>query len=42
MAVSQVRDELHRLVDALPEEEVPAARRFLEWLIAFPGRAGGI
>jgi hypothetical protein len=32
--VSRLKDELHRLVDALPEEEIPAARRFLEWLIA--------
>ena len=27
-----VKDELHRLVDALPEREAYAARRFLEYL----------
>ena len=27
-----VKDELHRLIDKLPETEVQAARRFLEFL----------
>jgi hypothetical protein len=27
-----VKEELHRLVDALPEREVAAARRYLEYL----------
>jgi len=26
------RDTLHDLVDRIPEEELPAARRFLEYL----------
>lgn len=34
MAVKTNKDELHRLLDALPEEELPVVRRFLQWLIA--------
>jgi hypothetical protein len=28
----KVKDELHRLIDALPESELHAARRYLEYL----------
>ncbi|MBA2520880.1 MAG: hypothetical protein H0V24_14540 [Chloroflexia bacterium] len=31
-----VRDEVHELVDALPEDELPAARRYLEALGTAP------
>ena len=30
------RDTLHDLVDRIPEEELPAARRFLEYLVVSP------
>jgi hypothetical protein len=30
------RDTLHELVDRIPEEELPAARRFLEYLAVSP------
>jgi hypothetical protein len=30
------RDTLHDLVDRIPEEELPAARRFLEYLAVSP------
>jgi hypothetical protein len=30
------RDTLHDLVDRIPEEELPAARRFLEYLAVNP------
>jgi hypothetical protein len=30
------RDTLHDLVDRIPEEEVPAAQRFLEYLAVSP------
>lgn len=33
MAVNPVKEELHRLVEALPDEEAPAVRRFLQWLL---------
>lgn len=37
MSIGNIKEELHRLVDALPEEEAPAARRFLQWLVAEEG-----
>ncbi|HEY1342140.1 MAG TPA: hypothetical protein VGF59_31750 [Bryobacteraceae bacterium] len=30
------RDVLHHLVDRIPEEELPAAKRFLEYLVVSP------
>ena len=30
------RDTLHELVDRIPEEEIPAAKRFLEYLAIGP------
>ena len=30
------RDALHELVDRIPEEELPAAKRFLEYLVVSP------
>ena len=30
------RDTLHDLVDRIPEEELPAAKRFLEYLVVSP------
>ena len=30
------RDTLHHLVDRIPEEELPAAKRFLEYLAVSP------
>jgi hypothetical protein len=30
------RDTLHDLIDRIPEEELPAAKRFLEYLVASP------
>jgi hypothetical protein len=30
------RDTLHDLVDRIPDEEVPAARRYLEYLLVSP------
>ena len=27
-----IKDDLHRLVDELPEDELPAAKRFLQYL----------
>ena len=30
------RDALHNLIDRIPEEELPAARRFLEYLAVGP------
>ena len=30
------RDPLHDLIDRIPEEEIPAARRFLEYLVVSP------
>ena len=30
------RDTLHDLVDRIPEDELPAARRFLEYLVVSP------
>lgn len=30
--MSMAKDKLHELVDELPEEETPAAQRFLEYL----------
>ena len=30
------RDTLHELVDRIPEEELPAAQRFLEYLVVSP------
>ena len=30
------RDNLHELVDRIPEEELPAARRYLEYLAVSP------
>jgi hypothetical protein len=32
MTLTQEREELHRLVDEMPDSEVPAARRFLRFL----------
>lgn len=32
-----IRDEVHDLVDALPEDELTAARRYLEVLQSAPG-----
>ena len=32
--MSVPKDELHRLVDALPEKETPAAKRFLEFVLS--------
>ena len=32
MAVNTVRAELHELVDSLPEADLPAARRYLQFL----------
>jgi len=32
--LSVPKDELHRLVDALPEKEAPAAKRFLEFVLS--------
>lgn len=33
--VSRERQRLHRLLDSVPDREIPAARRFLEYLSAF-------
>ena len=30
--VLAIKDDLHRLVDELPEDELPAAKRFLQYL----------
>ncbi|HYL73237.1 MAG TPA: hypothetical protein VEU96_03480 [Bryobacteraceae bacterium] len=30
------RDTLHDLIDRIPEEELPAAKRFLEYLVVSP------
>jgi hypothetical protein len=30
------RDPLHDLIDRIPEEEIPAAKRFLEYLVVSP------
>ena len=30
------RDTLHHLIDRIPEEELPAAKRFLEYLVVSP------
>jgi hypothetical protein len=30
------RDEIHHLVDRIPDDELPAARRFLEYLAVNP------
>jgi len=33
---STVKDELHELINALPETETLAAKRFLEFLLSLP------
>jgi hypothetical protein len=33
---SMTRDTLHNLLDRIPEEELPAAQRFLEYLAVSP------
>lgn len=37
VAVNTAKEELHRLVDALPDEEAAVAKRFLQWLLAEGG-----
>ena len=34
MTITSEREELHELVDSLPDSEVPAARRFMRYLRA--------
>jgi hypothetical protein len=36
------RDTLHDLVDRIPEEELPAAKRFLEYLAVNPAYRGAL
>jgi len=36
--MSMQKEELYRLVDALPEQEISTAKRFLEFLIVKPGK----
>jgi hypothetical protein len=32
--MSMPKDDLHRLIEALPEKEIPAVRRFVEFILS--------